>query len=184
MLKGPSFKRILLYFRAFFIIIVVFLCLNLMFSCDFRAKRYKDWILGFAEKYALEASEVFAVTDVESGFYPNVRSKAGAIGLMQIMPSTGKWIADELGILYSDDLLFDPKTNIEMGCFYLSYLYTKFNDPKYVYAAYNAGETVVAKWIADGLEVECFPYPETKAYVQKVLKRKKYYESKKFAVNH
>ena len=184
MLKGSSCKQILLYFRALFIIITVFFCLILTISCDFEAKRYAGIVRANADKYGLEPYEIFAIIEVESGFNAVAKSRAGALGLMQIMPSTGKWIASELGLEYADEILKDPETNIRMGAFYLSYLYTKFDDPSFVYAAYNAGETVVTKWIEEKLALSDFPYAETKSYVRKVNKRKNYYKKKKFAVNH
>ena len=184
MLKGTSCKPILFYFRAFLIIITSFLLLILTFSCDFRAKRYASIVQSNADRYGLEPCEIFAIIEVESGFNPIAKSEAGALGLMQIMPTTGKWIASELGLEYSDELLKDPEKNVRMGCFYLSYLYSKFNDSLFAYAAYNAGETVVFKWIEQNISSDDIPYAETRAYVRKVVKRKNYYKKKKIAGNH
>ncbi len=114
------------------------------------------------EKYGVEKNLVMAVIDVESGFNAAAVSTAGAQGLMQIMPGTGKDLA------LADP--FDPSENIDAGIRYLRYLLDTFPDRQLAVAAYNAGPNAVKKY--GGIP----PYAETQSYVQKVWARLKHYE--------
>lgn len=113
-------------------------------------------------KYGVEKKLVMAVIDVESGFDAGAVSSAGAQGLMQIMPETGKDL----------DLVdpFDPSENIDAGIRYLRYLLDTFPDQRLAVAAYNAGPNAVKKF--GGIP----PYAETKDYVRKVWARLQHYE--------
>ena len=127
--------------------------------------------------FGVEAGLVVAVAYAESGFDKNVVSQKGAVGVMQILPSTAQWIAGELEREIFD--LTNASTNIEFGCFYLAYLFEKFDSEIEVLAAYNAGEGNVRDWKnGDKLLIEDIPFEETKNYVKKVLKLKKYYKNK------
>lgn len=153
-----------------------------MFSCDYGAKKYADEIRENAECFGVKPAVLFAVAETESGFDPQAKSLSGAIGIMQIMPKTGEWIASVLSVEgYSETLLYDPEINICFGAYYLSYLYSIFHSDWIVFAAYNAGETVVKAWLAVGIDSEeDIPYPETKRYVGKVKRAVSHYEGKKF----
>lgn len=118
-----------------------------------------------AEKYDVAKDLIYAVIKAESNFDADAVSAKGAAGLMQIMPDTAAFVAAEMG-MQSIDLL-DKGQNLEMGVWYLSYLQTKFEDRRAVVAAYNAGESVVSRWLKDG-SLDDIPYPETKGYVGKV----------------
>jgi hypothetical protein len=97
-----------------------------------------------------------AVIQAESAFYAKARSRTGALGLMQLMPQT----AQRFGVVDP----FDPRQNITGGVKYLKWLHENFNgDLTKVVAAYNAGENAVARY--QGVP----PYPETRAYVPRVL---------------
>ena len=162
-------KKVLILFAVIcFFSIVVFVLFNF---CVY-PKGYSEIVATYAEKYDLEEAFVFAVIKAESDFNEKAVSKSGARGLMQIMPTTGKWIASELdkGLFLSDDL-FDAETNVEFGCFYLNYLFGKFSDLKAVICAYNAGETVVRDWLdKEGFLMEQkIEFSETKIYLQRVL---------------
>ena len=120
---------------------------------------------------------VAAVIRTESDFDPDAVSGAGAMGLMQIMPATGEWIADKLDMhSFQTEALFDPQTNIEIGCWYLNFLQERFDTPELISAAYNAGHGRVAQWLddtavsADGENLEEIPYPETREYVDRIAK--------------
>jgi len=119
-------------------------------------------VTGYCTRYNVNKSLVMAVIDVESGFNSNAVSPAGAQGLMQIMPATGK----DLQLAAP----FDPDSNIDAGVRYLRFLLDKFSDTKLAVAAYNAGPNAVEKY--GGVP----PYPETRDYVQKVLNRIQYYD--------
>lgn len=118
---------------------------------------YDGLIEEAATQHAVSAELVRAVVKVESNFQPHARSPKGAIGLMQVMPATGR----RFGAVD----LHDPRTNIQAGTRYLRWLLTRFGDDMTLaLAAYNAGEGAVEK---HGRQVP--PYAETRDYVGKVL---------------
>ena len=166
----------------FSVICIFSVALFVVFNFVIFPKTYKDFILEYSKAYGVDAALVFAISKTESGFDEKAVSSSGARGVMQLMPSTAKWVASELGEKYDDDNLFDAKTNIRYGCFYLRYLFDKFDDVWVVVAAYNAGEGVVRNWInEDGLlNEDLISYPETKKYVSKV---KAFYEVYKNSEN-
>jgi soluble lytic murein transglycosylase-like protein len=108
-----------------------------------------------AKKNNLRPEFVAAVVKAESKFHPTARSGAGAVGLMQLVPRTGRWMG-------ANDLT-NPSQNISAGAKYLKYLHDRFdgNETK-VIAAYNAGEGNVKRF--DGVP----PFRETRKYVAKV----------------
>lgn len=135
-----------------------------------------------ATLYSVDSSVVTAVCYVESHFRKDAISSAGAIGIMQIMPETGEWIATALSIPIADDYLYDPKINIRIGTYYLACLYAKFDAEWCVFAAYNAGEHRVSEWLKEGITQDTIPFPETKNYVKKVeIARKRYANKNLFA---
>ena len=118
----------------------------------------------------------------ESSNRAAVVSPKGAIGLMQIMPSTGEWIAGKLGMAdYSEEKLMEPLINIRLGCWYLRYLSDKYGGmERTALSAYNAGPGNVDKWLndpayGDGKRLISIPYVETAAYADKVLSAKEKY---------
>ncbi|HAE88850.1 MAG TPA: lytic transglycosylase [Clostridiales bacterium] len=134
-------------------------------------------------EYGVKSSVVFAVAEVESHFNPKAKSKVGAIGIMQLMPKTASWIAQNLSIEeFKEEDLYDAQTNIRFGVWYLSYLYIVFEEDWQVFAAYNAGEGAVKDWIEDkNFKKEDIPYSETAFYVKKVERAVKRYAKKNFA---
>lgn len=122
-----------------------------------RYNRYNGLIDEAAQLYQLPESFIRAVMRVESDFNPKVVSRAGAMGLMQLMPKTAR----SMGV--SDP--FDARQNILGGSRYLRILANRFKgDLVLTVAAYNAGEAAVEKY--DGIP----PYKETQRYVRRVLK--------------
>lgn len=135
---------------------------------------YGELIEKYAGQYDLDPYLVAAVIHVESGNCPDAVSGVGAVGLMQVMPSTGAWIAGKLNIEFEEEDLKDPETNIEMGCWYLRFLFDRFAEKDTVIAAYNAGHNRIAQWLADerysedGDNLFHIPYEETRNYVERV----------------
>ena len=138
---------------------------------------YWDMISKAAEKGKMDAYLVAALIREESRFDPEVVSWAGAVGLMQLMPSTARRITKDAGIIIDiDQGLFDPENNILLGTYYLASLINEFNELPIAIISYNAGENIVNKWLEkyykDDISefIENIPYKETRRYVKKVLK--------------
>ncbi|ABY93426.1 Lytic transglycosylase, catalytic [Thermoanaerobacter pseudethanolicus ATCC 33223] len=139
--------------------------------------KYQNYVVYYAKEYGVDPYLVFAVIKVESNFKSNAISSKNAIGLMQILPETGEWIAKKIGIKnYSNNMLFEPKYNIQMGTWYLSYLLKNFNgNMQLAIAAYNGGSGNVDAWLKDkkfskdGKQLHAVPFPETNRYIKKVL---------------
>lgn len=100
---------------------------------------------------------------------PKAVSQAGALGLMQIMPATGKWLARSAGIKWTtpEDILFDPVLNIRLGARYLSRLIHAY-DLEAGLAAYNGGLRRTEKWMAQDKQEDILP-EETENYIPLVL---------------
>jgi soluble lytic murein transglycosylase len=140
---------------------------------------YWDSILAYARKYGQDPYFIAAIIRAESQFHAEALSPAGARGVMQVMPSTGEWIAQTIRLQgFDGGKLFDSDTAINLGTWYISHLMKRFkNDPLLVAAAYNAGPEAVNGWLARNgpvIErdefVEFIPFSETRGYVKKVLR--------------
>lgn len=130
-------------------------------NVNFNKRATRDEIISMIDdtsaKYGVDAKLIKALVKQESGFNPTAKSKAGALGLMQLMPSTAK------GLGVKDPL--DAKQNIEGGVKYVKSLLNRFDGNIILaLAAYNAGPNAVKKY--DGIP----PYKETQNYVKSVLK--------------
>ncbi len=117
----------------------------------------------------------------ESTFQADAVSHANAIGLMQVLPKTGKLLARQLKVRYTKNKLFEPDFNIELGMVYIASLVRQTGALEYAAAAYNAGEDRIAAWKAErNYEeipelVESIPFTETREYVQVVLRNTEVY---------
>ena len=138
---------------------------------------YTEYISQYATEYELDPYLVQSIMRCESSNNPHAISKVGAIGLMQIMPDTGEWIGHKIDpeLAYSLDMLEDPATNIEYGCWYLNFLSNRFDgDTKEIIAAYNAGHGSVEKWLDDPRFSEngtltIIPFEDTARYYDNVM---------------
>ncbi|MDD2855840.1 MAG: lytic transglycosylase domain-containing protein, partial [Desulfuromonadaceae bacterium] len=135
---------------------------------------YSELITSNAALNGLSEGFVYALIRAESGFSPAVKSGAGAIGLMQMMPATAKLTAREKGAFNSQRLVV-PEYNIKLGTKHLADLKKEYKgDAVLMAAAYNAGAGAVKRWQKSmgGLEkdefIESIPYGETREYVKKV----------------
>lgn len=110
----------------------------------------------------------------ESRFQPEIRSVAGAVGLMQVLPSTGEQTSQQIGL--QDYWLTDVEDNINLGTAYFDYVHQLYqNNSVLAIASYNAGPGNVAKWLRElptedtDVFIEAIPFPETNNYVRVVL---------------
>ncbi|HEX4381144.1 MAG TPA: transglycosylase SLT domain-containing protein, partial [Candidatus Acidoferrum sp.] len=112
----------------------------------------------------------------ESTFQADIVSHANAVGLMQVLPKTGKLLAKQLKVRYTKAKLFDPEYNLELGMLYIAGLLKLTGEPEYALAAFNAGEDRIAAWRAErnyeeiSELVESIPFTETRDYVQIVMR--------------
>lgn len=135
---------------------------------------YEDIVRSVSEEFDVDMAVIYAVIYCESNFDPEAKSSVGAMGLMQMMPATFEEMQGHLDETYELEKLYTPEVSIRYGTYYLSRLYRTFNDWEATFAAYNAGPTVVRKWLndeqyaKDGKLID-IPYPETAHYVEKVM---------------
>jgi len=140
--------------------------------------KYQGIIMDKSDKYEVDPHLIAAVIRVESNFQTGRESHKGAVGLMQLMPTTAEWIIEraDMHTITVDELKFNPESNIELGAWYLKHLLGQFegNVIKSI-AAYNAGPGNVSKWLEektwDGTyeTADQIPFGETRQYVQKVI---------------
>ncbi|MGE0787774.1 MAG: transglycosylase SLT domain-containing protein [Sandaracinaceae bacterium] len=143
-----------------------------------RPRAFEDIVTAAARRHGVEPELLFAVMRVESVYNPRIISYAGAIGLMQIMPRTGRLIASSL---HRDDFtvdqLLEPEVNIEFAAWYLSSLIERFDGRlPLAIASYNGGPHNVRRWMRDyspDMPVDAFleriPFDQTHRYVRRVL---------------
>jgi len=134
--------------------------------------RFEDEVRTAAAVQQLDLDLVLAVIFAESRFDPEAVSPVGAAGLMQIMPESGRWIAEQIPLAQPEAIdLFDPVLNVRLGTWYLRYLLDRFGDVEAALAAYNAGPTRVDRWLAE----DQAPFAETAAFVRRVLAARRVY---------
>lgn len=146
--------------------------------------QYDYMVRQYSYEDGIDPALVAAVILVESKFNEEAFSHRGASGLMQIMPETGEWIAEEMGLTgFTPDQLTDVQTNIKMGTWYLAYLLKEYHGNKVLaLAAYNAGRGHVDSWIEEYgweknfSEIEKIPFTETREYVKIVLLNEQQYK--------
>lgn len=114
-----------------------------------RVKPLARHIQAMAQAYAFSPSLILAVIQTESTFKMDARSPVGAVGLMQVLPSTAKYIAHKwnIGTYKKARDLNDPFVNITIGVAYLAYLRERFENPMHYVAAYNLGPTTVGRML-------------------------------------
>lgn len=135
---------------------------------------FNETILNWSEERQLNPLLVTSLIRQESRFETAIESPAGAVGLMQVMPGTGEWVAEKIDL--KDYSLRDPEDNIKLGTWYLDYTHETYsNNSLFAVASYNAGPGNVSKWrqrysFADpDVFVENIPFPETQGYVEAVF---------------
>lgn len=134
-----------------------------------------------ANRHEVSPYLVASVIDAESNWDPGARSAAGAVGLMQIMPSTAEELANR-GIVdakrYPVEGLAEPAVNIEYGSAYLRLLVERYHEVETALAAYNAGLANADSWARQGGDIrDHIEFPETRHFVLKVSRGKDRYEA-------
>ena len=149
-----------------------------------REARVLELVIGSAAEFDLSPALVLAIIEAESDFHPDAISRAGAMGLMQLMPDTFSFVwSDLLSSPTPSTAIFDPAVNIRCGCCYFAYLQKRFGNTETALAAYNAGEGRVTDWLNDPIlspngKLQSIPFAETRAYLQRVLTARRRYEEK------
>jgi soluble lytic murein transglycosylase len=137
---------------------------------------WRNDVTAAAQRAGVDPFLVAAVVREESSYYPRALSRAGARGLMQLMPATARPMAEHRGLAFAGgELLDDPGANIEIGTSFLGGLLRDFKDPRLAVAAYNAGPARVRQWwqARRTTDIEAFveqiPFDETRQYVKRVM---------------
>jgi len=148
---------------------------------------YRETIASvFPENPSIEPELVWAIMREESHYRVDARSAVGALGLLQLMPTTAAQLAREQGIEgFESTDLFDARTNISLGATYLDQLSTRFDGRmSAAIGSYNAGPRRVSGWLRgdarkleDDVWVENIPYDQTRSYVKRVLRSLHVYKS-------
>lgn len=166
--------------RKLFLLIIIFLLILTFLNIENIAKKvypykYKRYIQVYSKDKNLDEFLIAAIIKTESNFNEKAKSNKNAYGLMQLTYETATWISEKMNIKYfNKDMLYDPGTNIKMGCWYVDNLQKEFKDIDLALAAYNAGRGRVSKWIKDpkyskdGKNLHYIPFKETDKYVKKV----------------
>ena len=172
--------------RGVMIALIAVMAIGLGFLADFvitcfeksaYPREYAEYVTVYAEKYGVPEELVYAVIRTESDFDSGAVSPVGAVGLMQLMPSTFEWLTDDMLFEHLENgMLYDPETNIRYGTYCLSYLYDRYGNWETAIAAYNGGLGNVDKWLEDDAYADGegglkkIPFKETKHFVSRVSK--------------
>lgn len=146
-------------------------------------KAYWSDLRKYSEQNGLDPFLVASLIRQESEFNADALSRANAVGLMQLLPKTGKTVAKQVKLKgYNAPQLYTPAVNLELGTRYFKDMVDKYNGQfEYALAAYNAGSDRVADWLGEGHYrdpqefVESIPFTETREYVQAILRNANVY---------
>lgn len=173
--KSRNFKRPGKYLAVLIIGIIVGIILirNNAFWSIIGVPLHKDIINKYSGEYKFDPLFIMSIVKAESNFQKRAKSHRGAIGLMQLLPSTAEELATELGIEnFSEEMLEIPDINIRLGFHYLDKLRTIFGNRKIdMLVAYNAGLLRTFEWRQgkDHLTMEDIKFDETRNFVNEVL---------------
>ncbi len=152
---------------------------NLTTSLHDFTRRYptphREPLAAAARQWNVDEALLFAIIRQESRFNPTARSRAGATGLMQLMPATARWVAKQIPVAsYRPALLAQPEVNVAMGTYYFHRVLADLGDPVLATAGYNAGPGRAKRWRDDkplegAIYAESIPFNETRDYVKKVM---------------
>ncbi|WP_350283638.1 transglycosylase SLT domain-containing protein [Nitrosomonas sp.] len=143
---------------------------------------YREQMHVVLQQHQLDEAFVYGLIRQESRFIADIKSSAGAMGLMQLMPATAKWVAGKLGLQdFHTSLVTDINTNLQLGAYYLKHVLGQLDDqPLLAAAAYNAGPGRARQWrdarpLEGAIYAETIPFNETRDYVKVVLSNSMYY---------
>ena len=144
---------------------------------------YAPEIRAAAAEFSLDPAYVASVVLAESSFDAEAVSSAGAIGLMQIMPSTGEWIAGKLDDAFDVQRLYEPSVNLRYGCWYLRFLLDRYDgDMRTASTAYHQGQGRVDEWLQDpeysqdGRTLTAISSAVTDTYVSRIMESYEHYK--------
>ena len=145
--------------------------------------RYEAEIRAVAEEFSLDPAYVASVVLAESSFDAQAVSSAGAIGLMQVMPATGEWIAGKLDEAFDAQRLYEPEVNLRYGCWYLRFLLDRYDgDMRTASTAYHQGQGRVDEWLQDpqysqdGRTLTAISSAVTDTYVSRIMESYEHYK--------
>lgn len=162
--------------KKFVILGIVFICFVsaiFVFTIIIFPRKYRAEITLSVQEFGLSESMVASIINIESGYDSEAISKAGAMGLMQLLPSTAYECASKLNISIEEEDMFVQEISIRLGCFYIRYLLDLFdNNLVNTLCAYNWGYGNVCNWIASGNvdsegTITNIPIKETRQYIRK-----------------
>ena len=136
---------------------------------------YRDDLQTSARTQSLDQAWIYGLIRQESRFMADARSPVGAMGLMQLMPTTARWAARQVGLKpFAPERTIEIPVNLSLGSFYLRHVLDNLGHPVLATAAYNAGPSRARRWQADtplegAIYAECIPFNETRDYVKKVM---------------
>lgn len=152
---------------------------------------YRDVLRAHIREHGLEEAWVYGLMRQESRFAASAKSSVGASGLMQLMPTTARWVAKRMGLKdYRQSLIHQVDLNLKLGTYYLKTVLSWFDDnPVLASAAYNAGPGRARRWRGDqplegAIYAESIPFDETRDYVKKVMSNTMYYARQFDAAPH
>lgn len=145
---------------------------------------YREVVEATAFEEGIAEHILYAVIYTESSFDAEAESSVGAMGLMQLLPSTAQWLCEREGAEYDESMLTDPEFNVKYGARYLKILYDRYENWDAAHAAYHAGFTRVDSWLEEGTAVineegqlVGIPLESTSNYVNKIREvREKYFK--------
>jgi len=144
---------------------------------------HREIMKNVVHPYGLDEALVYGLIRQESRFITDIKSSAGATGLMQLMPATASWVAKKMGMNdFRQYMLADVRTNLQLGTYYLNHVLASLDaQPVLALAAYNAGPGRARRWrdsvstLEGAIYTETIPFNETRDYVKKVMENAMYY---------
>ena len=136
---------------------------------------HREALAAAARQWDLDEALLYGIIRQESRFVAEARSRVGAMGLMQLMPATARWVARQISMQpFKPQMLEDPEVNVQMGAYYFRRVLSDLGHPILATAAYNAGPGRARRWrdaraLEGAVYVETIPFNETRDYVKKVF---------------